>query len=221
MISHLLIDFDSTFTKVEALEELADITLAGRPDKARITGEIRALTDAAMEGRMPYAKSLARRLSLLNAHERHLAPLVERLRGKISGSIERNREFFLRRSIPCYIISSGFREFIEPVVAEFGFDSPHVLANEFSYAPDRSIIGCNESNPLSQDRGKVREVEKLRLRGDVFLLGDGYTDFEIREAGLATRFFAFTENVARPMVVNRADDVVASFDEFLAKAGLP
>jgi len=218
--SHLLIDFDSTFTKVEALEELAEIALQRHPDKARIVEEIRTLTDAGMDGRMSFAMSLHRRLSLLAAHERHLAPLIERLREKVSDSIARNRNFFLHPPVECYILSSGFREFIEPVVSSYGFDSQHVLANSFAYADDRCIVGCDEMNLLSHDHGKVLQVQKLALKGEVSVLGDGYTDFEIREAGLATRFYAFTENVARPSVIARADEVVTTFDEFLLRAGL-
>lgn len=220
MISHLLIDFDSTFTKVEALDELAEIALEGHHDKHRIVEEIRSLTDAGMEGQMPFAASLRRRLTLLNAHERHLMPLIERLRAKISDSIARNREFLRQPPVQCYIISSGFREFIEPVVEPYGFDRQHVLANNFTFAPDRSIIGCDEMNLLSHDRGKVLQVQKLALKGEVCVLGDGYTDFEIREAGLATRFYAFTENVKRPRVIARADGTATTFDDFLMKAGL-
>ena len=34
LLPYLVFDFDSTFTQVEGLDELADIALAGRPDAA-------------------------------------------------------------------------------------------------------------------------------------------------------------------------------------------
>jgi D-3-phosphoglycerate dehydrogenase len=47
------------------------------------------------------------------------------------------------------------------------------------------------------------------------VIGDGYTDFEIKESGLANKFYAFTENVSRPKVTSQADHIAPSFDEIL------
>ena len=55
----------------------------------------------------------------------------------------------------------------------------------------------------------------------MYVLGDGYTDYQMREAGLAQRFYAYTENVARPAVVAHADQVLPTFDEFLYQLKLP
>ena len=51
---------------------------------------------------------------------------------------------------------------------------------------------------LSRDGGKIRQLVLLDLDGPVYVLGDGYTDYQIREAGLANRFYAYTENVSPP-----------------------
>ena len=75
-LPYLVFDFDSTFTQVEGLDELADIALAGRSDAAERVAQIRALTDQGMAGEIGFQESLARRLALLGANERHLAPLI-------------------------------------------------------------------------------------------------------------------------------------------------
>jgi D-3-phosphoglycerate dehydrogenase len=191
-LPYLIIDFDSTFTQVEGLDELADIALDGHPDREKVVGAIRALTDRGMSGELNFSESLKQRLALLPAHQRHLAPLVERLKGKVSESIVRNRGFFEQFRGRVYIVSSGFREFIEPVVAEYGIAADFVLANTFTYAPDGSINGFDTNNILSRDGGKIEQLRQLDLAGDVYVLGDGYTDYQIREAGLANRFYAFT-----------------------------
>ena len=49
-LPYLVFDFDSTFTQVEGLDELADIALQGHPDQARVVGQIKALTDQGMAG---------------------------------------------------------------------------------------------------------------------------------------------------------------------------
>jgi D-3-phosphoglycerate dehydrogenase len=220
-LPYLVFDFDSTFTQVEGLDELADIALQQHPDQARIVAQIRELTDRGMSGEIGFQDSLRQRLALLQAHQRHLSPLVERLCGKVSESIRRNGDFFRRFADRIYVVSSGFREFIEPVVAEFGIAPDHVLANTFTFDAQGNISGCDPQNVLSQDGGKIRQLRLLDLDGPVYVLGDGYTDYQIREAGLASRFYAYTENVSRPRVVAQADEVLPSFDEFLYQLKLP
>lgn len=220
-LPYLIIDFDSTFTQVEGLDELADIALQGHPDRVRIVGEIRALTDSGMNGSVSFSESLRRRLTLLPAHRDHLPVLVAQLKTKVSDSIRRNRDFFTQFPGRVYIVSSGFREFIEPVVADYGIAADHVLANTFTYDATGRISGFDAENVLSRDGGKIEQLRRLNLPGDVYVLGDGYTDYQIREAGLANRFYAFTENVTRDAVVARADEVLPSFDEFLYQNKLP
>jgi len=53
------------------------------------------------------------------------------------------------------------------------------------------------------------------------VIGDGYTDYQIKAAGLANKFFAFTENIHRENVVQAADHITPSFDEFLYLNKLP
>jgi D-3-phosphoglycerate dehydrogenase len=220
-LPYLVFDFDSTFTQVEGLDELAEIALHGQPNQAEVVSQIRALTDRGMSGELNFQDSLAQRLALLGAHRRHLAPLIERLRGKVSESIRRNGDFFRHHADRIYVVSSGFREFIEPVVAEFGIAPSHVLANTFTFDADGRITGADPTNVLSRNGGKILQLQALDLPGDVYVLGDGYTDYQIREAGLANRFYAYTENVSRPSVVAQADEVLPTFDEFLYQLKLP
>src|ERR1044071_6005368 len=116
---YFVIDFDSTFTKVEAFDVLADISLNGHPDKNKIKEQIEEITSQGMADSISFRESLERRLALLNAEKRHLPALVELLKQKVSESFKRNKEFFTTYADNIYIISNGFREFIEPVVTEF------------------------------------------------------------------------------------------------------
>jgi D-3-phosphoglycerate dehydrogenase len=220
-LPYLIIDFDSTFTQVEGLDELADIALTDHPNREKVVSDIRALTDRGMSGELSFSESLKQRLALLPGRREHLPLLVARLRGKVSESIVRNRGFFEQLRGRVYIVSSGFREFIEPVVAEYGIDPDFVLANTFTFAADGRITGFDADNILSRDGGKIEQLRQLDLAGDVYVLGDGYTDYQIREAGLANRFYAFTENVTRDAVVARADEVLPTFDEFLYQNKFP
>ena len=210
-----VIDFDSTFTKVEGLDELAAIALKGNKDRDKIVGQIKAITDKGMAGEIGFADSLKARVALLPANRSHVSELIEFLMGKISDSFARNETFLRENAASVYIVSSGFKDFIVPVAMSMGVLEENIYANTFVYDADGNITGYDENNLLSQDKGKVKLLQSLDFEGDIYAIGDGYTDYELRESGLANKFFAFTENVSRKKVTDVADEVVASFDEFL------
>jgi D-3-phosphoglycerate dehydrogenase len=212
---YFVIDFDSTFTKVEAFDVLADISLDGHPDKEKNKTKIIEITNKGMDGSISFRESLEKRLELLAPERKHLAPLINLLKSKVSESFKRNKDFFANYSDHIYIISNGFREFIEPVVTEFGIKAENILANEFRFDSKGKVIGFDVANPLSANNGKVEQLKRLNLDGDVYVIGDGYTDYEIKHSGLANKFYAFTENVERENVLSKADHIAPSLDEFL------
>ena len=107
LLPYLVFDFDSTFTQVEGLDELADIALQGQPHQADVVGQIRALTEQGMAGEIGFQESLSKRLALLGAQRQHLAPLVARLQGKVSESIRRNGDFFRRYATSAFYLCSS------------------------------------------------------------------------------------------------------------------
>ena len=212
---YFVIDFDSTFTKVEALDVLADISLKDHPDKEKRKKQIVDITNQGMDGSISFRESLEKRLNLLAPSKHHIEPLINVLRGKVSESFKRNREFFTNYSDNIYIISNGFREFIEPIVTEFGIKEENILANEFRFDTEGRVIGFDTDNPLSSNNGKVEQLKRLNLPGDVYVIGDGYTDYEIKNSGLANKFYVFTENVERENILNKGDHITPSLDEVL------
>lgn len=218
---YFIIDFDSTIIQTEGLEELAEIALRNDPKKAEILETIKRITALGMEGKMSFSKSLKRRIALLKANKFHLEALVKILKKKISPSVLRNKRFLKTHKDQIYIITGGFEEFVLPVVKEFGISRSHILANTFKFNKKGEIIGFDQSNPLSKDGGKVEAVRNLNLEGEIIVIGDGFTDLQIKQMNVAKRFVAFTENVERDVVVKNADQVVRSFDEFLFVNKLP
>ncbi|WP_207436163.1 phosphoglycerate dehydrogenase [Sabulibacter ruber] len=218
---HFIIDFDSTFTKVEALDELCAICIPDPARRQKVLTEIQRITDLGMEGEIPLVESLDQRLALLQANREHIDTLIEHLRGQISESFKHNKAFFEAFKDDIYIISNGFKEFIVPIVQELGVKPEHVFANSFLYDEAGNIIGFDRSNVLTQNQGKAKQIKALSLPGEVYVIGDGYTDYEIKEAGIADKFYAFTENVSRDKVVGMADHVTPTLDEFLYVNKLP
>lgn len=214
---NFVIDFDSTFTQVEALDVLAEISLEKSSDKDAVIQEIKEITDLGMEGKISFRESLKRRIDVLHANKKDLPELIDRLSTKVSESFKRNKEFITKNRNNIFILSNGFKDFIVPIVENYGVKPENVYANDFIYDDEDNIIGFNEENLLSSNGGKPRQIESLELEGEVFVIGDGYNDYEVKAAGLAKEFYLFTENIKRESVVEKADHIAPSFDEILFK----
>lgn len=218
---YFVIDFDSTFTQVEALDELARISLKKNTSKEKIIKQIKKITEDGMDGRISFSESLSKRIALLSANRPQIDQLVSYLRKKISTSFQRNKDFFKKNANRIIIISGGFRDFIVPVLKDYGLKAENVFANTFIYDQDGNIIGCDRKNELSKEGGKVKVLKKLKLKGKVYVIGDGYSDLQLKEAGLIDKFFGFTENIGREIILLHSDHVTPSFDEFLYVNKLP
>ena len=214
-------DFDSTLTRVEALDVLAEMTLQGKSNRDAVIHEIQEITNLGIDGDISFTESLERRIKLLKANKADLAPLVDELRQKISKSIAANKEFFEKYSEDIYVISCGFKEFIDPIVKEYNIPSDRVFANTFKFDEEGNIIGFDEKNVLATHNGKIECLKQLDLEGEVQVIGDGYSDYVMREAGIAHKFFAYTENVHREKAADKADHVTPNLDEFLFVNDLP
>lgn len=218
---YFLIDFDSTFIKIEAMEELAKIALENNPQKNKIINEIIAITTDCMNGTKSIADGLKSRIKLLEANKAHINTLIPILKLHVTNSFKRNKIFFEQCRDNIFIISNGFIEYIEPVVTEYGIKKENILANSFIYDVNENIIGLDENNDLSRNQGKIVATKKLNLEGEILIIGDGYTDYEIKQSGVAKYFYAFTENITRENVIINADYLTPSLDEFLYINKLP
>lgn len=212
-----IIDFDSTFVQCEALEELARISLAGNPNKTAVINQIQKITKAGMAGEIPFEKSLSKRLALIKAKRHHVRKTAKLIKNKITPSFWQNKDFIKKNKERIYIISGAFREFIIPTVSLFDIPPNHVLANDFVYGKNGEVISCDQINPLTKRGGKVQAIASLHLRGEIWVIGDGYTDYEIKKLGAADYFIAFTENIRRKVVVEKADWEVKNFNQLLNK----
>lgn len=221
MSRKFVFDFDSTLTRVEALDVLAEITLEGREDRDAIIREIQQITNLGIDGDISFTESLERRIRLLGAHRKDLEPLIGMLREKISKSIATNREFFEKFADDIYVISCGFKEFIDPIVREYNIPEERVFANTFEFDEQGRITGFDTANVLASHNGKIECLRALDLEGEVQVIGDGYSDYVMREAGIAHKFFAYTENVHREKAARNADHIAPNLDEFLFVNDLP
>ena len=218
----LIIDFDSTFIKVETLDILAAVCFENETDKANKINAITDITKKAMNGDIPFDKALKKRIKILNANKTEVNKTLKIIKNNISDSFKRNQKFFKENANNCFIVSGGFREIILPVVKPYGFKDKNVFGNNFIYKNDGTIFTINRENPLSQEFGKIKISKHINQNKSTsnkhkisIILGDGYTDYEVNKYGKADYFIQFVENINRKSLNNKADIIAENFDDVI------
>ena len=210
----LFIDFDSTFVKVETIDEIARLTLEDDPDKNKKIGLISDITNQAMSGEIDFPAALERRLQILYITSDSIKQVTTQIKSMISDSFIENQNIIKEASDDIWIVSGGFKEIIAPIVADYGISDDHVLANQFLFEGDR-VTGCDRNNPLFQDKGKIKAIESVEIHKERVMLGDGYTDLEVQLEGCAQHFICYTENISRQKVLSKSKHIASSFNQVL------
>jgi len=213
--TYVFIDFDSTFAQVETLEEIVLVSYKVESEREKVFTEIKRITDLAMEWELSFWEALEERVNLLDINKENIEDVIKSLQAKITPSFERNKEFIRKNKENLYILSGGFKECIVPIAKDFWIDESHVFANDFLYDENGTVTWVNTSNPLSQEWGKAKVVNSLWLNGTKVSIWDGWNDYLLKEAKAVDVFFAFVENVAREKVINKADETLETFDDFI------
>jgi D-3-phosphoglycerate dehydrogenase len=212
---HLIIDFDSTFITKESLDELARLVLLNHIDGVERLQKIEALTLSGMEGKISFDLSLKKRVALIDASKNDIEKIAIILSKEVTPSIKKNKLYIQENSSKIMIFSGGFKEIIIPIVSEYGIDKKQVFANELIYDSNGNVVGINNNNNMSKKSGKTLMVKALNISGKIDVIGDGFTDYEIKKAGLASKFYAFVENINRDSISLLADEVLNSFDDYI------
>jgi len=212
---HLIIDFDSTFITKESLDELARLVLLNHIDGVERLQKIEALTLSGMEGKISFDLSLKKRVALIDASKNDIEKIAIILSKEVTPSIKKNKLYIQENSSKIMIFSGGFKEIIIPIVSEYGIDKKQVFANELIYDSYGNVVGINNNNNMSKKSGKILMVKALNMSGKIDVIGDGFTDYEIKKTGLASKFYAFVENINRDSISLLADEVLNSFDDYI------
>jgi len=211
-LKNYIFDFDSTFIKIESLDLLAKFSQL--TDKISID-KIEKITKEGMDGKISFYDSLRKRIQLINSNRNDLIKTVDHLKNEVSDSFNSNKNFINKNAEFIYIVSSGFHEIIDPIVCNYGVKKENIYANNFIFNENDKIIGFDKLNPLSSTLGKVKIIKQLKLKGTVHVIGDGYTDYEIKKEGYADYFYLFVENIKRDSLVKNADYLLKSLHEFV------
>ena len=211
MKEYIILDFDSTFIKIESLDELIITFIRDRDSLIKIQN----LTKMGMNGEISFQKSLTERIKFLNTNKNDLDIVIDVLNQNITDSFQKNKKFIQQNNEKIFIVSGGFFELIYPIVSKFGIKKKNIFANKFIYDKNDKIVGVDKNNPLSKNNGKVKIIKSLNLDGNVIVIGDGYTDYEIKKYGYANKFYLFIENIKRKKILDKGDFLLKSLDDFI------
>jgi D-3-phosphoglycerate dehydrogenase len=211
----VVFDFDSTVVDCETLDLVCEISVRGREDRDAVLAEVKRITALGMEGAMPFGESLSRRIALVAPSRGAVAEVAARIVEHITPSFLVHKNF-LASHPGVAIVSGGFDEIIWPVSDLLGIPRERVLCNAFVYGADDRVTGIDQSRPSAHAGGKVRAVAEARMPRPLAIIGDGWTDYEIKKDGAADIFVAYTEHARREPVVAVADAQARSFDDVLA-----
>ena len=210
----LFIDFDSTFVKVETIDEIAKLTLDSDPKKQDKVKLISDITNQAMSGEIDFPTALELRLQTLLITREAVDEVTKSIGSLVSDSFNEHRELIRENASDIWIVSGGFTQVIAPIVSGFGITQDHVLANSFTFSGER-VRGCDRENFLFQDKGKIKAISSVETLNPRVMIGDGYTDLEVYLDGAADQFICYTENISREKVLERSKHSAKSFGEIL------
>ena len=134
---------------------------------------------------------------------------------EISSSVLANLDFFEKNKEDIFIITGGFEDLIFPTTDKLGIERDHVLANRFVFNEKGFLTGVDKNSLLANVNGKSNQIKALGLQGEIVIVGDGWTDFEVRRSGVANKFIAYVENVSRENVTREADYVAKDFGQVI------
>lgn len=213
-----IFDFDSTLISVEAMDQMVPIVCArrGMADLESLEKQISEITNQAMTGDLGFSEALQKRLALLQLLPEDIEKLIPALYATLSHSVKKHLDFFQENRSDIYIISGGFEEYILPVIKDLGISEDHVFANRFVWNTHHTFLTCDTENALSKNQGKLHALRAIPVKGDIIVVGDGYTDYEMKKMGLADRFYLYTEHIDRSDKITEYDACIHSIDELIS-----
>ncbi|MEP2776985.1 MAG: HAD-IB family phosphatase [Luteolibacter sp.] len=201
----LFLDCDSTLSSIEGIDELARLS-----DPA-IFAEVEALTNAAMDGKVPLSEVFSRRMEIIRPDQamakRVAAIYLENMLPGVAEVIVQARS---DGWMPV-ILSGGFAPLIAPLAKHLGIK--HVEAVPLSFNESGEYEGYGEDYPTTRNLGKneiIREWKKAMLPERVVMIGDGISDLETKVD--VDRMIGFGGVVEREKVKEGCDLWMISFN---------
>ena len=204
-MKNIIFDFDSTLIKKESLELILEPLLKNSPEKLQ---EIEKITNLGMQGDLSFRDSLEQRLAIASPTKASIDVFTKEYSPSL---LTRGIEDFVKelhaKGYKVWIFSGGLTESIYPFAKVLKIPVKNIYAVEVNWNDDGSFKSLNNTNGACDSKLLAFEKAKELLQGEVIAIGDGFTDYQLFEAGFANKFIAYTEHAERKAVVEKAECV--------------
>lgn len=202
----VIFDCDATLASIEGIE-----ALAGEHHERVV-----ALTEAAMNGEVPLEEVYGRRLDLVRPTRARVEALGREYIDALVPDARESVAALRAEGVAVRVISAGVLPAVLALGRELGLGSESVAAvpiyfkgqSDDGSSGDDVYAGYDRESPIASRGGKCAVIEgwKAEIQRPIMLVGDGANDLNARP--VVDRFVAFAGVVARPAVIEAADDVI-------------
>lgn len=215
--SHVFFDFDSTIVTKESLDEVIAHALATSPNKTELVEKVEEITNLGMEGKLAFTESLERRFAVIPLSRTHFEYVGHMLLEHVTLGMEELFAELREKNISTYIISGGFFDSILPVATKLGVEKNSIFTNQIVTDADGNVAGIDTTSVCYTNDGKAPVIAHIKkthaLIGPTCMIGDGANDLKAYELGVADHFCAFTGNVERAIMQEKAPAVASTVEE--------
>jgi phosphoserine phosphatase len=200
----IFFDVDSTLVTIEGIDVLGN----GTP-------EIKALTDAAMNGLIPLDQVYPRRLDIIKPTRDDVEKLAATYVQSIVDGAKRTIALLHEAGAVIHLISGGIEQAILPLARSLHVPDRNVHAVRLRFAANGAYEDFDRRSFLARPGGKEVVVRDIRARshGKAAFVGDGVSDLEAKDA--VDLFIGFGGVVVRPLVKENAHIFVTNFRDIL------
>jgi phosphoserine phosphatase len=205
----LLLDCDSTLSAIEGIDEMA--RLAG----PHVHAAVEAMTRDAMEGRVPIAEVMPRRLALIQPGRSIVEAVAQLYIEHIEPHAQETLDATRSAGWTPVIVSGGFVDAIRPLADRLGINRVEAIGLRFDNTG--RYAGFETDHPTTRNGGKAEIATRLRAEFEaerVVMVGDGVSDLET--ADVVDRFVGFGRYTVRPRVRATASRFIYSLAELPA-----
>lgn len=205
----IVFDCDSTLSAIEGIDEL------GRAGGPEMFAKIEAMTNDAMNGKLPVEAVFGERLRIIQPKASDVAVVGQKYIDTVEPTAIDTLERLRAAGWTPIILSGGFRNAIRPLADFLGIE--RVEAVDLFFDTAGNYTGFDESYPTTRSGGKPEVIRALKRElspARVVMVGDGVSDLETKpEVDL---FIGFGRYAAREKVRAGAHRFVAALAEIPA-----
>lgn len=211
-IDIFVIDFDSTFVKIESLKLLTEIALYKHPRKREILEKFESVGNLCMRSEIDFKANLKMKIEILKGilKEEHLIKASKMLEQKVSPDIVKILNLIRKLNKKVIVVSNAFKLPMKEVMNRYGieiyFANKHIIDNK-GY-----VVGYDETNLMANNNGKENIIKFLRNANlitpeeNIIMVGDGMPDLKVYQNHFSDYFLNFAINENRKLKKYRISD---------------